>query len=589
MQNLPDYNDWLITEKNKAVEFFRNNPEYLSDYSTGVDSGKDEWNPQIDTRGGYKLKEKIQKQALSKAEKLKDSDTIFTLKGTSSKANWTYAKILAGYNKNWSWYGYDDLAKQIIKHKTFKTFKEEISKKYGASFRLPGQDFGDIITEIDGGIEFIDWLEKNWNKVTAILKWTTTALDGATNLGQKQYNKMLLKVGLSQRDVEIAMSHISTWTSMSRKRLKPEVFPLLQKLSVDSSKLPKYVYRGIFYDGAKIKDLVKWSKKWYPGAKPGVSQGKATSFSIDRGTAASFMTDQDFIKDRKGGYYMLLKWKVNPDQVVADLRNLPVDHSFWNQQEIIVSPKAKDYEVDVMIPGEEGDDALREFTNSIKGGAGAWGTTKADSAMDFLNSPFDTLSINDRMQFKIVSKITVAEFKKKYPGSRITAAEAFQNMQMPLFNVFSKYVSNTRILSSTRNEVKFVIELGLNNMDYIKDPLIKAAYKDVKTKTDFNQFAGNKVIKSNVGTVKLIDDDYYDMDIEITLPTKYKVEYTEYDSSRMNSTKPGDEGDRDKVSNAAIEEIFNQAGGSSVFASYFKNKQTESTQKTSKNISIAIK
>lgn len=589
MQNLPNYNDWLITEKNKAVEFFKNNPEYLSDYSKGVDWGKDEWNPQIDTREGYKVREKIQKQALSKAKKLKDSDTIFTLKGTSSKANWTYAKIIAGYNKNWSWYGHDDLAKQIIKHKTFKTFKEEISKKYGASFRLPGQDFGNIITELEGGIEFIDWLEKNWNKVTDILKWTSTALDGAKNLGQKKYDKMLLKVGLSKRDVNIAMSHVVTWTSMSRKRLKPEVFPLLQKLSVDSSKLPKYVYRGIFYDGAKIKDLVKWSKKWYPGAKPGVSQGKATSFSIDRGTAASFMTDQDFIKDRKGGYYMLLKWKVNPDQVVADLRNLPVDHSFWNQQEIIVSPKAKDYEVDVMIPGEEGDDALREFTKSIKGGGGAWGTTKADSAMDFLNTPFDTLSINDRMQFKIVSKITVAEFKKKYPGSRITDAEAFQNMQMPLFNVFSKYVSNTRILSSTRNEVKFVIELGLNNMDYIKDPLISAAYKDVKAKTNFNQFAGNKVIKSDVGTVKLIDDDYYDMDIEITLPTKYKVEYTEYDASRMNSTKPGDEGDRDKVSNAAIEEIFNQAGGSSVFASYFKNKQTESTQKTSRNISIAIK
>jgi len=589
MQNLPNYNDWLITEKNKAVEFFKNNPEYLSDYSKGVDWGKDEWNPQIDTREGYKVQEKIKNQALSKAGKLKGSDTIFTLKGTSSKANWTYAKIIAGYNKNWSWYGHDDLAKQIIKHKTFKTFKEEISKKYGSSFKLPGQDFGDIITELEGGIEFIDWLEKNWNKVTDILKWTSTALDGAKNLGQKQYDKMLLKVGLSERDVKIAMSHVVTWTSMSRKRLKPEVFPLLQKLSVDSSKLPKYVYRGIFYDGAKIKDLVKWSKKWYPGAKPGVSQGKATSFSIDRGTAASFMTDQDFIKDRKGGYYMLLKWKVNPDQVVADLRNLPVDHSFWNQQEIIVSPKAKDYEVDVMIPGEEGDDALREFTKSIKGGGGAWGTTKADSAMDFLNSPFDTLSINDRMQFKIVSKITVAEFKKKYPGSRITDAEAFQNMQMPLFNVFTKYISNTRILSSTRNEVKFVIELGLNNMDYIKDPLISAAYKDVKAKTDFNQFAGNKVIKSDVGTVKLIDDDYYDMDIEITLPTKYKVEYTEYDASRMNSTKPGDEGDRDKVSNAAIEEIFNQAGGSSVFASHFKNKQTESTQKTSRNISIAIK
>ena len=85
-----------------------------------------------------------------------------------------------------------------------------------------------------------------------------------------------MKLGLSLSDVKLAMTIVTEWTSMSRKKLDPSNWSLLNKISVAPNLLPKYVYRGIFYDGAKIKDQKKFIEAWKPGSKPGASQGKAT-------------------------------------------------------------------------------------------------------------------------------------------------------------------------------------------------------------------------------------------------------------------------------------------------------------------------
>lgn len=367
---------------------------------------------------------------------------------------------------------------------------------------------------------------------------------------------------------------------MSRKKLDPQVWPLLQKISVDSSLLPQYIYRGIFYDGAKIKDEAKWLTKWFPGAKPGVSQGKATSWSIDRETAANFMTDQDFIKDRKNGYYMLLKWKVDPKYVIADLRNLPVDYTFWNQQEIIVSNEATDYEIDTMIPAAEGEDGFRNFVKSLKGGQGAWGQSKTDLSVNFITIPYQKLSINDRILFKQISKMTVKEFKALYPNNRITDEPSWQDMGMPLYNYIRQYNSNIVVQKSTKNEVVFKVFYTMHSLDY--NDATREIFKKVKAENDFNQFASSYEIVSNEGYLKLLDDDFYDLDIEVILPTRFSTE-----EDKEGSRKSGDKLTDD--ANIALFKIFDEAGGSKGFIEAFKNSQNANINKVSKNINISIK
>lgn len=582
MRNLNTYEQWLLNEDNKAVEYFRAHPEELSKFASGIQPHhKQDYKVDREMSNHsdpeWPAKEKIYRASRMKLSKIGGDVIAFEL----GPRKYTYTNMLLGQGPegySGSWYDSEYFRKAIMESKTFEDFLEKADTKK-RFFKYPFEDYNKRVEPNEEPLTHIyRWMKSHFNEIQDFCKWLNVALSGIQKLGHKRAEKEFMKLGLSVNDVQVAMSYVKEWTSMSRKKLDPSVWDLLNKISVDEKNLPQYAYRGIFYDGSKIKDLDKWKEKWYPGSQPGVSQGKATSWTIDRGTASGFMTDQDFIKDRDGGYYMLLKWKVDPKLVIADLRNVPVDHTFWNQQELIISPEAKNYEVDTMIPGSEGYDAYREFVKSNKGGQGAYGRTKADFALDFMSSPYETLSPGTRMEFKQISKMTLGEYRKAYPNSRITADPQWNNVSMVIYYYATKYCSNINYVSTTRDEIKFTVSYSLNGLDYSSNPNIKSIYKKYYDELKFNQFGGTKYIVSNEGSIKLIDDDYYDMDIEINLPNSFSVQLRDKPSDRAI----------DIEADSALEKIFGELG-EDPFIEAFKISQLDTQKHLPKNIQVDIK
>jgi hypothetical protein len=571
------FESWLILEKNKAVEYFRQNPEALSKFAGSINRHKNEWSPDLNDKIKRERTQKIRNLFIEKLSILPDVNLLL-----NDKSSWTIGEIMAGYREGYSeWYDWKNFYNTIDESNRFDDLLIKLSKR-NRMWRFPGESYNDIKDLSQYG-KFYSFLKNNFYFLKKSFKWLDTALAGIKKSDQTGYEKDLMKLGLSVDDVEIAMSYVKEWTSMSRKKLDPSVWPLLQKISVDPAILPKYLYRGIFYDGAKIKDLVKWSKQWYPGSKPGVSQGKVTSWSIDRGTASSFMIDQDFIKDKENGYYMLLKWEVDPEMVIADLRNLPVDHKYWNQQEIIVSPKAKNYEIDTMIPGKEGYEGYRKFIAENPGGQGATGKTKSEMAMRFIQRPFDKLSVADRIEFKKIAKMTVGEFKIEYPKSLID--NKWNQLAMPLWNYIDRMIFTTDdVLIVNRNEVKYKLKYLLEDFNFSSrvGPDINAVYQKYKKEYNFNSYNGKDAIISNYGHIRLTNDDFYNMNIEVSWPTEFEI------------VKGGRTGDKsiprkeDIESDAILKKIFDDLNGSNFFVNLSKTSAQKEALNISRNININI-
>jgi hypothetical protein len=583
MKNLLTYENWKLNEANKAVEFFRDHPELLSKHASGISPHKTDWKPEIDSSIESERANKAKDIFLNKIKRIDGIDELFD-PSKKGGAEWTIGEVLVGKKEGWSsWYDWDYFVEAFTKSRNIMDFIESASVRK-RSFKFPGEDYS-TQKDVSQYSKFYSVLKNNFDELQKAFRWLNTALEGIKGSAKRGYINDLMELGLSERDVYIAMTYVKEWTSMSRKRLDPTVWPLLQKISVDSKLLPKYAYRGIFYDGAKIKDPVKWAKQWYPGAKPGVSQGKATSWTIDRGTAISFMTDQDFIKDRDGGYYMLLKIELDPKTVICDLRNLPVDHTFWNQQELIISPEARNYEVDTMIPGKEGYEIYRQFCNENPGGQGAMGSTRAMTAARFLLSPFDQVSISDRMEMKKICKMTVAEFSNEYPGARINTSPKWQKIGMPLWNYIDRHFwRNLSVEFGSRTEVKFRIIYGLDDLSYSSaGPEIHSLYEKIQKETNFNQFYGKDNIQSNVGTITLVNDDYYNIDIEVEWPTEFNL--VKGGKKPEDNSEPREE---DNKTDSALKQIFDGVGGSRFFVNWSKTKQVEKGTQLSRNVNIQI-
>jgi hypothetical protein len=575
MRNLPTYDDWgLILERNKTVEFFNQNPQLLSQYSKGIAAHKDEWsNRHLMSDNENKRRMIVHTRLRDRLAKMEGSDKPFD----GADSNWTVASVLSGYQEGYSlFYEWEDLSKSIVDSKSIDDFITKNSS-YRA-WKFPEEGYGKVkdISQYD---PFFSFIKRNFKEVQSLLKWAATALKGIKGSDQKAFTNQLMKLGLSSSDLAVAMSHVTNWTSMSRKKLPPEVWPLLQKISVDSTELPKYVYRGIFFDGAKIKDRAKFMKLWQAGSSPGASQGKATSWSVDRGTAAEFMDAQDFIKDQKGGFFVLLRWPVNSKFVIADLRNLPVDHTFWNQQELIVDPAARDYEVDTIIPGDS-EDALKKFKDSIKGGQGGYGRSKADFVVNFLNTPYETLNPNDRMAFKQASSMTVGELMQEFPSVRISGDPIIAKLPVPLWNYMDNYLYHTIIDSIEGQTVKFHFQIPLSSLEYIgsNGNLIRSTYQKFEKSNKFNQFYGTDVIISSEGTVSLVGDSYYNIDIDVKFPKELRIE--------KNPDKVGKvEHQEDIKSNENLRSIFEEVGSNQILEIL---KTFTSQRPTSKNIQVKI-
>lgn len=239
----------------------------------------------------------------------------------------------------------------------------------------------------------------------------------------KLLSKKATQKGVEFDDYQIAIAELKRYTSMSGKRIDKKFWPILQKMTVTPGELPEYVYRGLFYDGAKIKDLAKWQSKWYEGGKPNMKFTKATSWSTSPTVAVAFMQPQDKIKDKENGFHVLLRYEIkDPSLVIADLRSLP-DLRFWNQQEILLSPEARDYEVvDVFVHQEDWGEGKTEKWKEIEDrykNSGFLSGSHGYSMMEFIKFVFFNVRETDvtsdlKEEIKSLSDSTVREFEDHF-------------------------------------------------------------------------------------------------------------------------------------------------------------------------------
>jgi hypothetical protein len=554
MRKILPYDKFSILEWNKTVGFFRENPHLLSSHAKDIPKKRNvEWDPErvgaIDRDAVKKKKADVFSRLRRKLSGIRGIDKPFY---PDKPDSWTILDVLVGsIPGKEEFYNWKEMWGGILECDNVEKFVDRV--RY---WNFPMENYSNR-KPISSYVNFYDVLHKNYEEIREQIRRTRVALDNIKDSEENRLKNNLMKMGLSLKDVEIAMSYITDWTSMSQKRLDPSVWPLLKKLSVDPSRLPKTIYRGMFIDGVKIKNREEFMEQWSPGSKPGASLRKATSWSVDRGTAAEFMSDQDNIKDQPGGFYVLLRWDVDPSEVVADLRNLPVDHKFWNQQEIIISPKVKDYVVDTIIPGKDGYDTYRSFVKSIKSGQGGYGHTRSEFARNFLNTPYETLSPEHRIEFKRVAKMTVGEFKEVYPGSRIN--DEWDEVAMPLLNFVTRYM-NASILKKEKTRIEFQYRYTIHNLRAIGDPTVKEIVEEEDKKSGLNYYTGTYQIKSNVGVVELLADDYYRMRFRVTIPTTCELVQTEH-STGSEMEKNADLRTRnifEKIGSEKLVEIFNK-------------------------------
>jgi hypothetical protein len=578
MRNLKSYEDWLILEKNRAVEFFTQHPELLKPKFNDIDPHKNGWDPKnsginIDNQwGASEEMEPYLEKAEQSLLKLNGGNDI-KVKGSRDTVD-AFSRLTGNYRKEF--YGLDDVWEAFKKNNDFAGFLKAIDRIY-YSF-----DYGNKIKDEP---ELLSFIEKNYREVRSIFVNLQNAIDGLKNRARKAFQNDLKKIGVNEKDLETAMSWVKEWTSMSRKRLPEYVWPILQDISVDSSKLPKYVYRGLFYDGAKIKDQKKFLDKWKLGEAPNASQGKATSWSVDPGTAASFMDNQDFIKDVKNGYYMMLRWEVDPRFVIADLRNLPVDHRFWNQQEIIVSPEAKNYTIYAMISGSEDRDVYRDYVKSLKGSQGGSGQMKKEMMSGFLNHPFDTIDVNTRIEWKRISHMTVAEVADEY-GIKINYIPEIQSKiqdcnyaLVDLVKSISAYPFKIFPIGSiSEDEIEIEVEIELSDLDYGQSPELKEIVKVVKKEIDYNQFVKPTKIYAT-GSVKIINNGFYNIQIIFDLPKKFEIVKDKEENNIGLAEK----------SKIALERIFDEFGEKNFVDLLVTTINNKDTTRVSKNIQISTK
>ncbi len=193
----------------------------------------------------------------------------------------------------------------------------------------------------------------NWEKLKKDIIQYITIRNVKNSYQDKKLSKDSLHKGYETDSYKELIKEIIKYTSMAKNKVDPNAWSHLRKLTVDEKNLPTYVYRGLFYDGAKIKDRDKFLKKWYVGSFPKVRFTKISSWSADKSIAKGFMNPQDFVKDEKNGFYILLKYKItDPSIVIADFRNLP-NLNFWSQKEILLSPDAVDYQVEEIFDNKD--------------------------------------------------------------------------------------------------------------------------------------------------------------------------------------------------------------------------------------------
>lgn len=379
-------------------------------------------------------------------------------------------------------------------------------------------------------------VKKYWDKLKHIATTFENKQQADRNWSSNKLKKLAYASGVTPRAYANAIEWIANYTSSSQKKIPKEIYELLQKITVDKNKLPEYVYRGIFYDGKKIKDKEKFEKQWAPGNKPGVKQSKATSWSALRDTAIAFMQAQDFIKDVNNGYFVLLKWKVDPDMVVADLRQLK-NMKFWSQQEIIVKSDANDYEVDTILPYAE-QDKYNEMVKKISNMS-----TKyfGDSKAEYINShffDFNKMNLDPGYieHLKSIKNMTVPEASKAL-GAKITGSNSIKSEKinktvlLPVLKTIRELNMHNLVEIYTTEELPFDetscgIGIGVRVAGPWDDTGEKSPFNELIDPDTLQKFIKGRMFFDAKTTITMTNNEYNKFVFEIDLPNKYEVDIT---------------------------------------------------------------
>ena len=250
----------------------------------------------------------------------------------------------------------------------------------------------------------IKTLEKQLDKLTRYS-------DYINDFQKNKIQKAEAKLGIKWNDIVEGFKYIDYFRGMSQRKLPKNVWPFLHAITVKmNKKLPKTIYRGIFLDG---KDVDK-DQDYSVGNKIKLNNKKATSWSTSIGQAIKFSGSQGFIKDEENGYQLVIKYDIqNKEDIIADFRVFQ-NMDFYNQQEIVLSPKVK---YGVIVYSKQGDDYETSIKKNIKS---KYGDSPASlTYLNYLQNPNkikdSNLSLEDKMKFKEIYNMSLKEVMKKYP------------------------------------------------------------------------------------------------------------------------------------------------------------------------------
>lgn len=246
-----------------------------------------------------------------------------------------------------------------------------------------------------------------------------SSIDGLRKLVEssksfKALRKLSLEKGMTIDAIVYASAWIEYFTRMSGRKLPKESYPYIQKLTVEN--LPKTIYRGFYFDGAKISNVEKFLKLWSVGNKPMQKLKKVTSWTTSLNVASYFTIPDDNVKDSENGFAIILKATPTKANTIADLRNYEKG-SYYSQMEVIMDENFLDYEVFMVKKGSQ------IFNNEIKSTDlfGSYSGSFADKPKrDVLRNPFGYWSFKgfdaERETLKTFVNLTPIEIENKQLG-----------------------------------------------------------------------------------------------------------------------------------------------------------------------------
>lgn len=512
LKRLEKLEEKILTEKNALQKYFEKNPEKIKKFG-------------FNSQGGSDWKELA--NSIFRNENNLDAKYLEVLGSLESKYPNCFKDIYL-YN-----YGRFDL---LIKGEvSLEEFKIQFKSLYERNSEEYDQYYEKFVKD-------------------PLLKRSQILKTKSRNYCEDKFRKLAKQYGFDPNDLVVAFNEIFRVQSMSFQRLKTEYWGVIKALTVDPNNLPKVIYRGFFMDGAKIKDPQKFLSQWSEGSYPNIKLGKPTSWSTSKATASSFMTDQSNIKDLENGYHILIKL-TNPteDELIGDFRNFEFSR-FWNQQELMINPEVKRYQVEKLIrykPYEKGKDS--DYANfnkqNRKPGSGSFGSSKKDmliNVFDYFDLDIDP---NVKINYKFIKDSTLGELLKSKVVTGIDFYDPeygnkVKSLVYPLYSFFKNFdVFQKRNVLKVKNSESIKVELAINFDGYFfQDEPYRDFIKD-STSLTWEEAKKNSTVFCTELEITLVQNSINRFVFEVSSIEEFytkdedlKVETTEEILEAMNSS-----------------------------------------------------